>query len=123
MFRKEPTRAHGCCDCSSAMLCILAVVLSPLAVIIRTASICTWTVLLNVILFCAGLIPGMLHAWWIILGPHHFWNLIWSIVAVILSPLAVFCYRGCGWTFFLNVLLWCLGVIPGFIHALFVIWD
>lgn len=43
------------------------------------------------------------------------------ILAIILPPLGVFMERGCHSDFWINILLTCLGYIPGIIHALFVI--
>ncbi|ORX76632.1 UPF0057-domain-containing protein [Anaeromyces robustus] len=43
------------------------------------------------------------------------------ILCFILPPLAVFLDRGCDCTFFLNVILTILCIIPGVIHALIVI--
>ncbi|SHO78187.1 Similar to S.cerevisiae protein PMP3 (Small plasma membrane protein) [Malassezia sympodialis ATCC 42132] len=43
------------------------------------------------------------------------------IFAIILPPLGVFLERGCHADFWINILLSCLGYIPGIIHAVFVI--
>ncbi|KYR02394.1 transmembrane protein [Tieghemostelium lacteum] len=43
------------------------------------------------------------------------------IVAILLPPLAVFIERGCSGSFWLNVILWILGWVPGIIHAIYVI--
>jgi len=43
------------------------------------------------------------------------------ILAIILPPLGVFLERGCGADFLINILLTCLGYIPGIIHALYII--
>ncbi|CAY68212.1 Hypothetical protein PAS_chr1-4_0369 [Komagataella phaffii GS115] len=44
-----------------------------------------------------------------------------AIFAIILPPLGVFLEVGCNCTLLLNVVLTCLGYIPGIIHALYVI--
>ncbi|AXA52142.1 small plasma membrane protein [Malassezia restricta] len=43
------------------------------------------------------------------------------IAAIFVPPLGVFLERGCHSDFWINVLLTCLGYIPGIIHASFVI--
>ncbi|EDK37083.1 hypothetical protein PGUG_01181 [Meyerozyma guilliermondii ATCC 6260] len=41
--------------------------------------------------------------------------------AIILPPLGVFMERGCSSSLFINILLTCLGYIPGIIHAVYII--
>ncbi|KAF2272536.1 UPF0057-domain-containing protein [Westerdykella ornata] len=48
-------------------------------------------------------------------------DLIKIIFAIILPPLGVFLERGCNADFLINILLTCLGYIPGIIHALYII--
>ncbi|KAI5190866.1 hypothetical protein NECID01_1161 [Nematocida sp. AWRm77] len=48
-------------------------------------------------------------------------TLIEIILAIFIPPLAVFLATGCSCDLLINILLWCLGVIPGVVHALFVI--
>ncbi|KAK0719731.1 plasma membrane proteolipid 3 [Lasiosphaeria hispida] len=43
------------------------------------------------------------------------------IFAVLLPPVGVFLETGCSGRFFLNILLTCLGYLPGIIHALYII--
>ncbi|KAI9478848.1 MAG: hypothetical protein EXX96DRAFT_572463 [Benjaminiella poitrasii] len=43
------------------------------------------------------------------------------ILAIIFPPLGVFGERGCGVDLLINVVLTCLGWIPGIIHALYII--
>lgn len=43
------------------------------------------------------------------------------IFAIILPPLGVFLERGCGADVIINILLCCLGYVPGIIHALYII--
>ncbi|EPY54281.1 plasma membrane proteolipid Pmp3 [Schizosaccharomyces cryophilus OY26] len=43
------------------------------------------------------------------------------IFAIILPPLGVFLERGCGADILINILLCCLGYVPGIIHALYII--
>ena len=43
------------------------------------------------------------------------------VLAILLPPLAVFLTVGVGMHFWINILLTILGVIPGMIHALWVI--
>ncbi|GAA5858859.1 hypothetical protein JCM1840_006591 [Sporobolomyces johnsonii] len=50
---------------------------------------------------------------------------LFSILVILLSvfcpPLAVFLERGCGLDLLLNVLLSCLGYLPGMIHAVYIV--
>ncbi|TXT14718.1 uncharacterized protein COLE_00911 [Cutaneotrichosporon oleaginosum] len=48
-------------------------------------------------------------------------DIIKIILAIILPPLGVFLERGCGADLLINILLTCLGYIPGIIHALYII--
>jgi uncharacterized membrane protein YqaE (UPF0057 family) len=48
-------------------------------------------------------------------------NLLRIILAVFLPPVGVFLTVGAGPTFLINVLLTLLGILPGSIHALWVI--
>ncbi|KAJ3072627.1 hypothetical protein HDU98_003205 [Podochytrium sp. JEL0797] len=43
------------------------------------------------------------------------------LLAIFCSPIAVLVKEGCGWDFFLNIILFCLGVLPGMVHALLVL--
>ncbi|EGC35336.1 hypothetical protein DICPUDRAFT_92049 [Dictyostelium purpureum] len=43
------------------------------------------------------------------------------ILCIIIPPLAVFIRRGCALVFWVNIVLWILGWIPGVIHALWVV--
>ena len=43
------------------------------------------------------------------------------ILAILLPPVAVFLKKGAGMDLVINILLWILGVLPGIIHALWVI--
>ncbi|KAF9375418.1 plasma membrane proteolipid Pmp3 [Podila verticillata] len=43
------------------------------------------------------------------------------IFAVIFPPLGVLMERGCGSDLLINILLTCLGFIPGIIHAFYII--
>ncbi|KAK3685073.1 hypothetical protein B0T22DRAFT_482071 [Podospora appendiculata] len=43
------------------------------------------------------------------------------ILAVLLPPLGVFLERQCGADLLINILLTCLGYIPGIVHALYII--
>ncbi|KAF9113349.1 plasma membrane proteolipid Pmp3 [Mortierella sp. AM989] len=43
------------------------------------------------------------------------------IFAVILPPLGVLLEKGCGCDFVINVVLTCLGFIPGIVHAIYII--
>ncbi|TKA71593.1 hypothetical protein B0A49_04726 [Cryomyces minteri] len=47
-------------------------------------------------------------------------DIIKIILAIFLPPLGVFLERGCGADLLINILLTCLGYIPGIIHALYV---
>ncbi len=48
-------------------------------------------------------------------------DLIRIILAIFIPPLAVFLKVGLGLHFWLNILLWILGVVPGIIHAIWVL--
>jgi uncharacterized membrane protein YqaE (UPF0057 family) len=48
-------------------------------------------------------------------------KLLLIVLAIFLPPLAVFLRRGLGVTFFLNLLLSILFLLPGTIHALYVL--
>lgn len=43
------------------------------------------------------------------------------ILAILLPPVAVFLKKGGGMDLVINIVLWILGVLPGIIHALWVI--
>jgi len=43
------------------------------------------------------------------------------LFAIILPPVGVFLERGCGADLIINIVLTCLGYIPGIIHALYII--
>ncbi|KAF1821133.1 UPF0057-domain-containing protein [Dissoconium aciculare CBS 342.82] len=47
-------------------------------------------------------------------------DIIKIILAILLPPLGVFLERGCGADLLINIILTCLGYIPGIIHALYV---
>lgn len=48
-------------------------------------------------------------------------NILRIVLAILLPPLAVFLTVGVGMHFWINILLTILGVVPGMIHALWVI--
>ncbi|KAK6414964.1 plasma membrane proteolipid Pmp3 [Elasticomyces elasticus] len=48
-------------------------------------------------------------------------DIVKIILAVVLPPLGVFLERGCGADLIINIVLTCLGYIPGTIHALYII--
>ncbi|NEU11816.1 YqaE/Pmp3 family membrane protein [Methylobacterium sp. BTF04] len=48
-------------------------------------------------------------------------SIIRIILAIFLPPIAVLVTAGIGVQFFLNILLTILGVIPGMIHALWIV--
>ncbi|UJR08108.1 hypothetical protein I4U23_012385 [Adineta vaga] len=50
-------------------------------------------------------------------------NILLSILAIILPPVAALLKVGCTSHFFLNILLTILGVLPGCIHALWLVWS
>ncbi|KAH8106717.1 UPF0057-domain-containing protein [Cristinia sonorae] len=43
------------------------------------------------------------------------------LFAILLPPIGVALERGCGADLLINILLTCLGYIPGIIHALYII--
>lgn len=48
-------------------------------------------------------------------------SLIRIILAIFLPPIAVLMTAGIGVQFFLNILLTILGIVPGMIHALWIV--
>lgn len=48
-------------------------------------------------------------------------NLVRIILAIFLPPIAVLVTSGIGVQFFLNILLTILGIVPGMIHALYIV--
>ncbi|SCW00761.1 LAFE_0C11408g1_1 [Lachancea fermentati] len=48
-------------------------------------------------------------------------DIIKFAVAIFLPPLGVFLERGCTCDLLINILLTCLGYIPGILHALYII--
>jgi uncharacterized membrane protein YqaE (UPF0057 family) len=48
-------------------------------------------------------------------------DLLRIILALFLPPVAVFLTVGFGWHFWINILLTLLGLLPGMIHALWVV--
>jgi len=111
----------GCCSCEDIVLCIVAIFISPLAVLIKKG--CGMEFLINLILFILFVIPGIIHAWFVILSWKHFERCLLTLVCLIgLSPIAVFIRDGCAKCFWVNLLLWILGVIPGMIHGIWFVW-
>jgi uncharacterized membrane protein YqaE (UPF0057 family) len=53
-----------CCDC---LLVLLAVIFPPLPVCLKKG-LCSCDLLINICLCCLGWVPGMIHAWYIILA-------------------------------------------------------
>uniref|UniRef100_A0AC35UF71 UPF0057-domain-containing protein n=1 Tax=Rhabditophanes sp. KR3021 TaxID=114890 RepID=A0AC35UF71_9BILA len=49
-------------------------------------------------------------------------NLCLFVIFLIFPPFAVLCEKGCDGEFWINVCLYLLGVIPGYIHAAWVLW-
>jgi uncharacterized membrane protein YqaE (UPF0057 family) len=49
-------------------------------------------------------------------------NILLSILAIILPPVAALIKVGCTTHFWINILLTLLGWLPGCIHALWLIW-
>jgi len=50
-------------------------------------------------------------------------DIIKILFAFLLPPLGVFLERGCGADLIINIVLTCLGWIPGIIHALYIIFK
>lgn len=48
-------------------------------------------------------------------------NLVRILLAIFLPPIAVLMTAGLGLQFFLNILLTVLGIVPGMIHALWIV--
>jgi len=111
----------GCCGCGEFFLCLLAVFLSPVAVLIKKGCGCEF--LVNIILFVLGIVPGIIHAWFCILKAKHFRRLLYTFLAVIMPPLVAFLKHGCKCAFWVNILLTILGWVPGIIHAWLCTWG
>ncbi|KAI9140915.1 hypothetical protein BKA69DRAFT_1077223 [Paraphysoderma sedebokerense] len=47
-------------------------------------------------------------------------NVCIIVTAIILPPFSVFCVKGCGKDFAINLVLTILGLIPGMIHAIYI---
>jgi len=118
-FEKRP----ACCGGGGCCLCVMAVFVPPLAVMCHLGTCCLFEVLIDLALWCCGIIPGIVYAWFCILTPKQFTNLMMSFIAVFLSPVVVLCIKGCGFELCLNILLWCCAIIPGFLHGLCIIWT
>ena len=84
---------------------------------------------LNILLTLMCGLPGLIHATWVIAttgpggapqpdGSRTFWRLL---LAVLIPPLAVFLQVGLKATFWLNLVLWFLGGVPGVVHAAWVL--
>jgi len=43
------------------------------------------------------------------------------ILAILLPPVSVFLKKGAGMDLVINIVLWLLGIIPGILHALWVV--
>lgn len=50
-------------------------------------------------------------------------NIVEIILAVLVPPLAVFLHEGIGTRFWISIILWILGILPGIIFALLVVTD
>jgi uncharacterized membrane protein YqaE (UPF0057 family) len=50
-------------------------------------------------------------------------SIIEIILAILVPPLAVFLHDGIGTSFWISIILWILGIIPGIIYALLVVTD
>lgn len=48
-------------------------------------------------------------------------TLLKIIIAILLPPLAAFLQVGLSFHFLLNIILWILGVLPGMVHALWLV--
>ena len=48
-------------------------------------------------------------------------KLLLVIIAILIPPLAVGLKEGVGMSLLINIILWILGLIPGMIHALWVV--
>lgn len=132
--------ANKCCSGNELFLSILALFLSPLAVLIHDGV--HQPLFINILLFLLGVlpgslsaqaardgyflfartanpvftispIPGVLHAWYVILGSRAFRRCVLTIVAFILPPIAVGLKAGCTQQFWINILLTILGFLPG----------
>ncbi|OQV19791.1 hypothetical protein BV898_06063 [Hypsibius exemplaris] len=104
---------------------IAAVFLPPLGVFLETG--CDNNFIINVLLTCLFWVPGIIHAFYIILKTARYkmpltcTDIFKFIAAVFLPPLGVFLETGCDKNFLINFLLTCLFWVPGMIHAFYII--
>uniref|UniRef100_A0A6B2LUM1 YqaE/Pmp3 family membrane protein n=1 Tax=Arcella intermedia TaxID=1963864 RepID=A0A6B2LUM1_9EUKA len=99
----------------------IALIFSPLAVLLKKG--CGCDLLINIVLFICGILPGIFHAWWLILKWKYFKRILYTLLAIILPPLVAFIYHGIACGFWINLLLTLLGWVPGIIHAWLIIWG
>ncbi|CAF1358887.1 unnamed protein product, partial [Didymodactylos carnosus] len=52
--------------CAQLLLCLISIVLPPLAVWIARNKICSCMVCINILLTLLGWVPGVIHAWIVI---------------------------------------------------------
>jgi uncharacterized membrane protein YqaE (UPF0057 family) len=107
---------------------LIAYFIPPLGVALQVGL--TGAFWLNLLLTLCVLVPGQIHALWIIctrgprgkgVGPEgvaNFWSII---IGYFLPPLGVALKRGLSGAFWLNLLLTLCFFVPGQIHALWVI--
>lgn len=84
---------------------------------------------LNLLLCWFFWIPAIVHAVWVIatIGPdgreqaNGMQTFVSLIVAALLPPLGVFMKKGVGAPLFVNLILWFFFILPGMIHAAYVI--
>jgi uncharacterized membrane protein YqaE (UPF0057 family) len=50
------------------------------------------------------------------------WDCCLILIVILCPPVAVFFEYGCDTQFWLNLVLWLLGIIPGIVHAIWAIW-
>jgi len=114
-------KSSKCCDGGQAGLCILALFISPVAVLIEKGISATFFI--NLLLFLLGFIGGVVHGWYVILGWSLFKRILWALLATILPPLVVLFKTGCSKEFLINILLTIFLFLPGVIHAWYVIYT
>jgi len=114
-------KSSKCCDCGQAGLCVLALFVSPVAVLIEKGISTAFVI--NLLLYILGFIGGVVHGWYVILGWRLFKRILWALLATILPPLVVLIKTGCSKEFLINLLLTIFLFLPGVIHAWYVIYT
>lgn len=106
---------------------LAAYLLPPLGVFMQVGfGVPFW---INLILTCLLYVPGQIHAVWVIAttgprgrtAPDGTSTFIALLVALFIPPVAVFLKKGLGMPVLINLVLWMIFLLPGTLHAVWVI--